>query len=186
MTLDEARAEGDRVGVQLTTSSDPASDEPEGTILSQDPGANAEVERGSTVALVVAGASEGAALPTGAPTEDAQTSPSPGATPTANLDPRENVAQLLAVGGPVRVQTIVDGDTRTYSLAEGGYLEVRGGRLRIRADQADRLAITLNGVSRGTLLELANQWADKSVPGPSAFIQTQSRPGVSNGDNNDD
>jgi serine/threonine-protein kinase len=62
-TIDEARVTASSLGIELVTSPQQATDQPIGTILSQDPPADTKVDKGSQVTVTVATGTETVAVP---------------------------------------------------------------------------------------------------------------------------
>ena len=178
-----------------------AGDGPDGTVLSQDPGAGDTVRRGATVRLqvsravaVVQAPTERAAdpkptattpsrdpeptqaparraEPTAAATEQPTPAQEPEATPVAQLVPGEFVVQLSALDQPVYLIAKVNGLETRRTLEPGRYLPLQGEYVRVYARPASAVKVTVNGRPQGTLLELAERNSQSNITTSDAFIE---------------
>lgn len=180
LTLAGAQQEANDAGLRLRVTNDPNSGEPEGTVVTQSVRAGKMVARGSEIALVVAGPPAAAVLPnaeggqangSGATAAAPPPTQAPPATPTITVNGGERVAQMSALDGPIAVRVVEDGEPRSIVLEKGQYLEARGeNTLRIEADPAAELMVTLDGDKTQTLLGWANQFAHRNINDSKAFI----------------
>ncbi|MDQ3326902.1 MAG: protein kinase [Chloroflexota bacterium] len=176
-------------------------DAPDGVVLTQDPGVGDSVRRGDTVRLEVSRAEAGVEAPTerpadpdptatdpprdGEPTQALERSVDPTApaaksptptnepevTPVADLVSGEYVIQLSALDQPVYLVAKENGLETRRTLGPGRYIEFQGAYVRVYAQPASAVAVTVNGRQRGTLLELAQRNSRETITTPDAFIE---------------
>ena len=196
--LEEAREAAEGRGLELDVQYDPDDvDHPVGTVVDQSPAFGSRVERGSTVEVTIAGDASGnrvlpppdpAAGDTGTPAagEVDGTPPlaggaSPTATPRARLAEGQTLVELRALDEPVELKIVADGAESDAVLEPGQYRKVQGARVRVEADRADQVRVTVDlGKRRGTLHALAEFFCKQKkgrtnpeceITGRSAYIE---------------
>lgn len=195
--LAEVREVAEGRGLELDVQYDPDdADHPVGTVVDQRPGAGDLVERGSTIEVTIAGDASGNRVPpagpsagdTGTPTAgEGDGAPpllggaSPTATPRARLVEGQTLVELQALDEPVELKVVADGAESDAVLEPGQYRKVQGARVRIEADRADQVRVTVDlGRRRGTLHELAELFCRQKmgrtnpeceITGRSAYIE---------------
>ena len=175
--------------------------DPDGMVLTQAPSSGDTVRRGGTVRLEVSRTEVGVLAPTeraadpeptatdpardvqptqvpeqgvnptAAATEQATPTEEPEVTPVANLVPGEYVIQLSALDQPVYLVAKENGLETRRTLGPGRYIEFRGAYVRVYAQPASAVAVTVNGRRQGTLLELAQRNSRERITTPDAFIE---------------
>ncbi|MCY7417229.1 MAG: PASTA domain-containing protein, partial [Chloroflexi bacterium] len=124
MTLNQARALAISVGVNLSSTSDATSDQPDETVLSQSPEPGTPIASGSFVDIVVARAAAGPApTPTTTPAPVAAPVQAPGPS-DISLDPVVIVTSAAAAAGIVLL--IPFPSALFNSTLEANYAEIRG------------------------------------------------------------